>query len=197
MQNLTQVKRWRRAVDPAVELAGFDPTTGLAGRALLLERLERQWVWCTERQLALCLLLINIRRFSLIRKQRAEEVDAALIAVGQVVSDALRRRADFAGHIRAGEFSAILADVTRDGAEHVGGTIISAVREARIPMPGLAGGTVEVAVGGACYVPTANHFSKTLVTQADEALAEARKSSEDQAIIHGLSDKPDIARGGW
>lgn len=197
MQNLSQVKQWRRAVDPAVELEGFDPTTGLAGRDLLLERLERQWVWCTERQLALCLLLINIRQFSLIRKQRAEDIDQALIAVGQVVSDALRRRADFAGHIRAGEFSALLADVTRDGAMHVAETMIRAVREARIPMPGLPDRVVEVAVGGACYVPTANHFSKTLVTQADEALAEARRHADGRAVIHGMADKPDIARGGW
>lgn len=197
MQNLTQVKRWRRAVDPAVELAGFDPVTGLAGRALLLERLERQWAWCTERQLALCLLIVNLRRFSLIRKQSGSEVDSALIAVGQVVSDALRRRADFAGHIRAGEFSAILADVKRDGAEQVASSMIRAIHDARIPMPGLPGETVRVAVGGACYIPTANHFAKTMVTQADMALSEARANDDGKAVVHGMVDNPDIARGGW
>lgn len=197
MQNLSQLKQWRRAVDPAVELAGFDPRTGLAGRDLLLARLEQQWAFCTKQQLNICLLLINISRFSLVRRQRGEDIDSTLLAVGHVVSRALRRRADFAGHIRAGEFSAILADVTPDGARHVAGTMIEAIRQAKIPLPGAPTQCVRVCVGGACFVPTPHHFSKTLLTQADQALDEARGQGGDCAVVYDMGDHPDLARGGW
>ena len=197
MQNLSKVKQWRRAVDPAVELAGFDHRTGLAGRELLLQRLDQQWAFCTRQQLNICLLLVNIGRFSLVRRQSAAQVDATLIAVGNLVSLALRRRADFAGHIRIGEFCALLADVQPPGARQVAESIVTSVRDAGIPLPGARSETVRVSVGGACFVPTAHHFSKTLLTQADQALDEARRSGGDRAVVFGMSDHPDIARGGW
>ncbi|WP_348675588.1 GGDEF domain-containing protein [uncultured Abyssibacter sp.] len=197
MQNLSKVKQWRRAVDPAVELAGFDHRTGLAGRELLLQRLDQQWAFCTKQQLNICLLVINIGRFSLVRRQTGAEVDNTLIAVGNLVSLALRRRADFAGHIRVGEFCALLADVQPGGARQVAESIVSSVREARIPLPGAPGETVRVSVGGACFVPTPHHFSKTLLSQADQALDDARGNGGDCAVVFGMNDHPDIAHGGW
>ena len=183
MLNLRRIGQLRRALDPVPEIEGFDEDTGLAGRELLLARVERQWDGCVEHHQPICLLLVNVDHFAVLRSTAGDEAAGkALARVAQVIADACRRRADFAGRVRQDEFAVLLTDTQAEGALRVAEQIRARVAGS----PGDVGGRppLTVSVGVASTVPTPARFMMSLIHGADQALKQAKADGRNRVVLN-------------
>ncbi len=174
MQNLSLVKSFRRAVDPAPELSGFDPDTGLAQRTLFRSRFDRQWDQCAEGKQPLAALLIGLDG---VDREAAMTHQAALTGcireVGRVVTRCCRRRADFAGRMRTQEIGVMLAESTLEGVREVAERMVADVTALQLPHPLLRDRPLTISAGGAITVPNPTRFASSLLIFADRALTAA------------------------
>lgn len=187
MHNVNQVNHLRRAADPVPELAGFDAESGLAVRALLMERVEQQWDKCTRSKQplgALLLALDGLERGDT-RLEHNELLCADLSAAGQVVARWCRRRADFAGRMRQQEIGVMLAESELEGMRGVAEQIIRSIRDLKLPHPMQPHATLTASVGGAVVVPDKNHMARSLWVFADRALADARAMNGNCVVFYG------------
>ena len=174
MLNLQQVPRFRRAVDPPVEVQGFDELTGVAGRGLFMGRLEAQWCWASEQQLSISLLLINIDGFQAFSAQASQaQVDEALAQIAVAIAESCQRRSDLVGRIRDDEFGVILADVDLQGTHGMAERLRARIAELQIDDG--QGGHLQVCIGGTSGVPLPNRFPHSLQIAADHALRAAKQ----------------------
>lgn len=186
MLNLQQVPRFRRAVDPPVEVQGFDDLTGVAGRGLFMGRLEAQWCWASEQQLSISLLLINIDGFQRFAAQASQEqADQALAQLAVAIAESCQRRSDLVGRIRDDEFGVILADVDLAGTQGMAERLRDRIDELRIEDG--HDGHLRVSIGGTSGVPLPNRFPHSLQIAADHALR-AAKAQGPGSIEVGAQD---------
>lgn len=175
MLNIHQVPRLRRAVDPAPEIEGFDPVTGLPARELLYSRLGKQWDWSLKRKNPVSFVLLNLDHYRAYEQAVGrEQADQTLGRIGDAIAQSCRRRADMAGRTREGEFGVMLADCEQPGAEKVAESIRHQLNDMAVAYPQAPGGKLTVSVGGTCRVPTPSRFQNSLVIEADQALKEAK-----------------------
>lgn len=185
MLNLRKVNRFRRALDPVAEIEGFDGDTGLAGRELLLQRVERQWKWCREHQQPICLMMVNVDHYGAYKAVYGHSAGtAALARVAQVISDCCRRRADFAGRVREDEFAVLLADAPDEGARQVAERIRHGIH-ATAGAPS-AGNTdpLTASIGVACCVPSNSRFVMSVIHNADLAMKRAKSDGRNRVVVH-------------
>ncbi len=189
MQNLLTNRNWRRAADPAPELSGFDPLTGLATRKLFQFRLDQQWEHARKAHRPLGLLLINFDHLRQFRQNNHKaKVNAALIESARILSDACRRRADFACRMRSGEFAALLTEIKPEGLGHVAELVRRGIELAGIPMSTVADSdsdsdVLTVSVGALGVVPPPSHFAHTLLIGADQALKDAKEAGRNRVEL--------------
>lgn len=187
MQNLSQVTRLRRAVDPAPELAGFDTDSGLAGRDLFLGRVEQQWHLCARAKQPLGVLVIaidGIERGDPMLEGRAG-FGQDVRAIGRVVSRWCRRRADFAGRVRKQEMAVMLAESQQAGIREIARHIIDDVRDLELPHPVDPDARLTVSMGGIVTVPSQSRMARSLLVLADRALSDARDAGGDRVVFYG------------
>lgn len=184
MQNLRQVKGGRRAVDPVSELKEFDPLTGLASRPFFRLRLEEQWQLSCRNHRPLGFLILAIDDVAGIKRQSSKAGWRELLAtVGSAVSDACKRRADFAARVRVGEIAVVLPDATVDGTR----VVAERIRAAILAHGDLPQG-LRLLMGGVSVVPDSSHFAKALWMRANEAVMEAdSEASSGIVVLTGLS----------
>lgn len=185
MLNLHKVRQFRRALDPVPELEGFDAETGLAGRELLLERVERQWKWCRDHKQTICLMMVNVDHFGAYRAVYGRTAaNAALARIAETISECCRRRADFAGRVREDEFAVLLADAPLEGARQVAERIRLGVY-ANAGEPDRDGNDpLTASIGVACTVPSSSRFVMSLVHNADRAMKRAKESGRNRVVMH-------------
>lgn len=180
MLNIHQVPRLRRAVDPAPEIDGFDPVTGLPGRELFCARIGKQWDWSLRKQSPISLLLINLDHFKRYQDTAGETgANRALGEVGEVIATACRRRADLAGRTRLGEFGVMLSECALAGAEQVAQSIRTQIDAMQLDTGAPSTRAITVSVGGTFRVPTRSRFQNSLLIDADRALAQAKAEGRD------------------
>ncbi len=187
MQNLSQVTRLRRAVDPAPELAGFDADSGLAGRGLFLGRVEQQWHLCARAKQPLGVLVIAIDGIDRGDPQMEDSITFGqdVRAIGRVVSRWCRRRADFAGRVRKQEMAVMLAESQQDGIREIAQHIIDDVRDLELPNPVSPGTRLTVSMGGIVTVPAQSRMARSLLVLADRALSDARDAGGNRVVFYG------------
>ena len=165
------------AVQDAV-LSQFDQLTGLATREFYQSRIAEAWEQSVLEKNVMALMLVAIDGMD-----RDSDVDAALRPklrdLAAVLSDACKRRSDFAARMRAAEFAVYLAEVDADGCMTQGKVICEEVRKRT---------ALSVSVGVACFLPRGSHFVRSLYQYADQALQDARAAGGNQVRVMTGSD---------
>lgn len=185
MMNLNQVSRLRRAVDPAAEIAEFDPLTGVAARSLFVRRLERQWEWSCEQQQPLSLLLINIDHFQdYCARASQQQVDDALSQMAICIAQRCKRRSDFVGRVRTDEFAVILADVKMPGVETMAERLQQGLHA--LAIDDQDGAQLQVSMGAVVGIPQANRFAHSVSIAADHALQSAKAMGSGRIEVRPL-----------
>ncbi len=117
------------------------------------------------------------------------EGDLCLKRVAAVLTEQLKRPADLVARYGGEEFAIILPDTDVHGALIVADACLQRVRDLRIAAVDVDNTTVvTISIGAASTVPLAGHAMPALVSLADAALYEAKRSGRDRARGHGVAD---------
>ena len=174
MQNIKQIPKLRRAMDPALDVETFHPWTGLADRDLFDARVERQWDWCSHQKRPMTMIIVELQDDPSVALDEEE-----LISVALIVADTCRRRADFAGHIRPREFGMLLNDTDDKGAIAVAENLQQSIRGSGARAP-------RVAIGVGRCMPSVNRFPKCIKIAVDCALQEAKLAGDGAYRVQEL-----------
>lgn len=166
MHRKTDEEPGRRAMDfqhDAV-LNQFDLLTGLATREFYQSRIAEAWDQSVLEKTVMALMLVAVDEVER-DVEISAEYSSKLKALAAVLSNACKRRSDFAARMRASEFAVYLAEVDAEGSRIQGEAICRSIREST---------GISVSVGVACFVPTSTRFVRSLYQYADGALNKAR-----------------------
>ena len=158
-------------------LAHYDPLTGLANRALFLERLEQSLMQAERTGERFAVLFIDLDRFKAVNDSLGHRAgDQLLEEVARRLEGCLRK-SDTVARLGGDEFTALLRHIhSRRDVEELAATIVE-VLERPFQLPG---GTVQVgsSIGVALY-PEAGADVDTLTQRADNAMYRAKEAGRN------------------
>ncbi len=165
----------------AVEvLAATDPMTGLANRRLFDKVLSSEWRRALRDRSPLSLLMIDADLFKSFNDSYGHmQGDECLKMIADSASQVIRRPGDLVARFGGEEFTVILPNTERDGAEAIAAQICDAVRARAIRHEKNPTGVVTVSVGCATIVPALGWHEVNLVEFADAALYKAKSAGRN------------------
>lgn len=165
------------------QLARFsdmDAVTGIFNRRHFNASLDTEWRRMSRAHLPLSLLMIDIDHFKAFNdSQGHQRGDECLRAVAQSLLPSLHRPGDSCARYGGEEFSVILPGTDLAGATVVAEGMRQAVEGLGLPHASSASGVVTVSVGVAEVVPSADLSLDDLLSAADRALYEAKRSGRN------------------
>lgn len=164
-------------------LAYHDALTGIANRALLVERITRGLCAAKQRHDSLALLFVDLDSFKAVNDRWGHEAgDAVLVAVAQRLQSVVRQ-ADTVARFGGDEFVVVLGETCNATAL---ATVMEKVRAA-IAEPIIWKGTVlrlDSSVGLACY-PEDGLDAQSLLQHADESMYVEKAQRRSRAGRYG------------
>ena len=186
-----------------------DGLTGLYNHRYFYERLNQEIARAQRYGLPLSLLMIDIDDFKHFNDRFGHPAgDLVLAEVGRILATQIRTGVDIASRYGGEEFTIVLPNTARDGAQVVGARLartLSVLPDASPPheggavrvgesirgnvsraaLPGVDAGTrITVSVGVACF-PGAAAGPGELVRNADKALYLAKRLGKDRVEVFG------------
>lgn len=161
-------------------LAVTDPLTGLHNRRFFVEKLDDHVRRAQRYGDELALLLIDCDRLKHINDVHGHlSGDRALQAVADVMKITLRE-SDVLARLGGDEFAALLVEADRDRAEAVVGRLRRTI--ASLKLMSDEGGQIELSASvGMALFPEAGAGANALMREADVALYDAKRASQDEA----------------
>ncbi len=166
------ITEFRRAKDLLERRALYDPLTGLANRALLLERLSHALAGHRRRETTVAVLFFDVDHFNLVNDSLGHEAGDALLAViGHRIQGAVRA-GDTVARLGGDEFVIVLEDIaTQAGSEFIALAISDAVQS---PIT-VAGHEVVPTISVGLAIADDGVTAETLLRDADTAMYAAKQ----------------------
>ncbi len=188
---VTDVTERRRAEKQLSYMAYLDPLTGLANRALFLDRTREALVVARREGHAFSLLACDLDGFKQINDQLGHDAgDAVLSTVARRLELAVRET-DTVARLGGDEFAAVLPRVLRrEDAGAVAERMVAAVA-----LPIEVGGVlchVGVSIGVATFPGDAADLD-TLITRADRAMYESKRAGKNRFTYAATDSGPPTA----
>lgn len=168
-------------------LSSIDDLTGLYNRREFSSLMAKAMAGAERRQEALLFMILDVDHFKELNDTFGHLVgDIVLRSVADVLSQHLRA-GDFAGRLGGDEFVALLTDVTRDSVE-------STIERIRLAIRNHDWFTEEyhvtISCGAALYERSRHGRAvELLLSDADSALYEAKRSGRDRSCVADLGDE--------
>ncbi|WP_433306958.1 diguanylate cyclase domain-containing protein [Actinoplanes sp. CA-030573] len=162
-----------------MEAARRDGLTGLAGRALFHERLQRH---LTDGSGAgqVALLFVDLDRFKAVNDTLGHAAgDLLLVEVARRLLGAVRE-GDMVGRLGGDEFAVVLSPACEKDAAEVAARIIDEVSR---PYPMADGRTAEVGASVGIALATGDDEDRDLIRRADVAMYAAKRSGRGRWIV--------------
>lgn len=165
-------------------LAFWDETTGLKNRVAFISEVRKN---IKQHQTSLAVVVFNIDRFKIINKILGRPFgDKVLAAVGQKLSDGIRKSSDIVARIGADEYGLLLTDSTIDDAMKIGKNLLS-IFDAPIIIDDQKI-DVTMAVGIAIY-PEHGNSDEGLLNHAETALQVSKANKSGIVIYDKIFEK--------
>lgn len=178
--NFMQISERKRLEEQLTHQAFHDPLTGLANRALLLDRLTQALASRARTGDAVAALYLDLDDFKAVNDAHGHQTgDALLRAVTQRLQQSLRA-ADTLGRLGGDEFAVVVTGASATGeAEGLGRRIAAALAEPFI----LGGHAIRSAVSCGIAVAAGNEDAEALLCRADLALYQAKAQGKGRAVL--------------
>jgi diguanylate cyclase (GGDEF)-like protein len=163
----------------AMHEAFHDTLTGLASRALFLNRLEHRLTSPARAKTPTGLLFIDLNRFKVVNDTLGHAAgDRLLVEVAARIGESLRT-GDTASRFGGDEFAALLASVDREAAARIADRIIEAVRQPYT----IEGKQVFVNASVGIAIGSPGQDPSELLRNADVAMYRAKRGGEGRREI--------------
>jgi diguanylate cyclase (GGDEF)-like protein len=174
-----------KANQELARLASIDGLTKIANRRGFDDRLEFEWRRLMREAQPLSLILFDVDYFKLYNDHYGHQLgDRCLEMIAGAVDTVMCRPADMVARYGGEEFIVILPNTNLDGAELIASKIHQVVRDLAIPhQKSLVSEVVSVSLGISCLVPTLERSPDLLISQADQALYNAKHQGRNCSKI--------------
>lgn len=167
-------------------LAHLDGLTQIANRRRFDTYLNQEWARHQRQQQPLALIMIDIDCFKRFNDANGHQAgDDCLVQVAQAIARTVQRPTDLVVRYGGEEFAVILCHTDAAGAIAVATTIQAAIATLAILHPSSeVSDRVTLSLGVASLVPAAEQRLTELITQADQALYQAKQQGRNRAIVY-------------
>ncbi len=172
-------KQLQRTNAQLLKLATTDPMTELANRRAYLQRLEEELERVAEGAMPMSLLMIDIDHFKNINDTYGHATGDAVIKAVAGVLVTCTRDVDMVGRLGGEEFSVLLRDTDKEGAEFVATRIRQTIESLEVDFGEVTGVRVTASVGGTTVEREKTTQDKVLST-ADAALYESKENGRNK-----------------
>ncbi|MEO5349062.1 MAG: diguanylate cyclase [Magnetococcus sp. YQC-3] len=171
--------------DMLERLAVLDGLTCIPNRRRFDQFLDYEWSRSLRYTYSFSLLLMDVDFFKLFNDHYGHSRgDDCLKRVASAILQAMPRTIDLAARYGGEEFACIMPETDSAGAQVVAERILSSVRALEIPHAKSAvAGHVTLSIGIASLVPTAQQRTLDLISMADKALYQAKRSGRNRAVF--------------
>ncbi len=166
------------------DLASLDGLTGIANRRAFDARLDSEWAAHRAEGGSLSLLICDLDYFKNLNDTRGHGAgDVALRQTAGVLRATARSEEDLPARLGGEEFSILLPRTTAEHAMLVAERVRKGLCALNIPNPGIGPDEImTMSVGVATLLPEEGGFPVRLLTLADEALYEAKRSGRNRSV---------------
>jgi diguanylate cyclase (GGDEF)-like protein len=184
VETLRDMTTEKKAQIELERLAAHDGLTGLTNRRGFDERLDAELSRAIRDQQSMALIMIDVDHFKRFNDTYGHQLgDECLREVASGLLTAVLRPSDLVARYGGEEFAVILPSVDQAGAYAVAERIRESIAALAIVHSGNdALGVVTVSVGLACGVPSRGTNEKDLITLADKALYQAKRSGRNRVV---------------
>ena len=166
--------------------ADQDGLTGLANRRYFDKLLNTEWLRQQRYHRPLALIMADVDFFKQYNDTYGHRAgDTALVKLAEVLIRFARRPGDLAARYGGEEFVLILAETEPEEAKAVAEKIRSEVVDLKIPHAKGVIDVVSVSLGASVMVPREGFEPKDLLTSADRALYQAKRSGRNRVHMDG------------
>jgi diguanylate cyclase (GGDEF)-like protein len=178
-------------------LANHDALTRLPNRRYFMESLTQEWQRAIRSHTPLTLVLCDVDYFKRYNDTYGHVAgDRCLAQVATILQQAIHRSVDMVARYGGEEFVALLPNTAEDGAIAVVNAIQTHLTAAAIPhQASLVNDQVTLSFGIACHTPQPHDTSRTLLTQADTALYEAKQQGRNQYHVAAANGERTVPSG--
>lgn len=170
-----------RANQRLEELTMRDDLTQLANRRHFLNRFTEEWRRAHRHQMPLSVILLDLDYFKQVNDSRGHmEGDRCLQELGAFLSTAVRRSGEVVARYGGEEFAILLPNTTVDEARAFAEKLRHGIEELRISAGSAPGGIVTASLGVAGTSSETSSDPDKLLSQADQALYEAKRGGRNQ-----------------
>lgn len=168
--------------DMLEELSMYDGLTHIPNRRYFNERYESEYKEALREKKSLAVMMIDIDSFKHYNDNYGHgKGDDALLRVANVLKESLKRPSDTVARYGGEEFVVVLKDTTKEGAQNIAQTLVSAVEALKLPHAySQASEYVTISMGVAYKDVGASLSKEALLKAADDALYEAKESGKNR-----------------
>lgn len=167
-------------------IAFEDRLTKVGNRHYFEHYFDREWRRMAREQQPLSLILCDVDFFKHYNDTYGHpEGDQCLQAIAHVLDYTIHRPGDLVTRYGGEEFVIVLPNTKASGAAHVAEQIRSAVKQLKLPAASQqVSQYVTVSLGVASLIPNWETTAQQLLTQADQALYEAKAQGRDRVVSY-------------
>ena len=179
----------QQANEELQRLATLDGLTQVANRRRFDDCLNKAWQILVREHLPLSLLMCDVDFFKRYNDSKGHQAgDECLQKVAQAMTFAVKRPADLVARYGGEEFAVILPNTNAEGALTVAQEIRAAVRALALIHPQSSiSQYITLSIGVSCTIPTHKSCREALISAADQALYQAKKTGRDRVAFLGMT----------
>uniref|UniRef100_E6QK35 Diguanylate cyclase n=1 Tax=mine drainage metagenome TaxID=410659 RepID=E6QK35_9ZZZZ len=173
-------KEMKDAVARAEALAMTDELTGLGNRRGFDEMLDAAWRQSAAQQTPLSVLMIDADNFKLFNDEHGHLAgDACLRMLAGLISNCIRKPADYAARYGGEEFSVILPNTDAPVAQTIAERIRFTIASSSVRSASLDGASITVSIGITTRIANASQSPRDFIRAADAALYDAKRAGRN------------------
>jgi diguanylate cyclase (GGDEF)-like protein len=177
-------QRLAAANEKLLKLSCTDGLTGIANRRAFDERLVSDWAFAVREARDIAVVVVDVDYFKRYNDHYGHLAgDDCLRVIAAAVARAVSRASDFPARYGGEEFVVLLPGNGNQGATEVAERLQRAVYDAMLPHDVSPLGRVTISAGVASMAPGLSDLPAKLMTLADKALYQAKRSGRNRVCV--------------
>ncbi|NJL49419.1 MAG: sensor domain-containing diguanylate cyclase [Leptolyngbyaceae cyanobacterium SM2_5_2] len=198
LKNITEYKqvvtRLQTMISDLQVLTTQDGLTQVANRRTFDRYFQMEWQRLARMREPLSLIMADIDQFKRFNDLCGHVVgDQCLRSVAQALAEVVKRPADMVARYGGEEFAILLPHTHLQGALQVASQIQARVKALRLAVQHRECEQVRLSLGVASQIPNRQGCVETLLTQADQALYQAKRQGGNQICLGTVDPEAEIS----